>query len=208
MSISSTLHCNTLRGFSACAQTLITDGLTHEEVRAIGTAHGWRHTDGKDYCPACSGVRGRMRFFLAHGEADGAVRMAEHQAEELLRGAEGMLLALVNGATGGRWAYRPPASLRWAVSAGAAPGTELVAGGPRGTESVARTGPAGHPQAAADAAYIAAVDPQVGRAVTGVLHEAFESVHQDDGRVEDSLTQAAVDLATALTQHRTPQESA
>ncbi|NGO47292.1 hypothetical protein [Streptomyces ureilyticus] len=63
---------------------------------------------------------------------------------------------------------------------------------------VAATGPANEPQSMADAAYIATVDPDVGRAVTGVLHEAFETVHQEHGLVENSLTRAAVDLADAI----------
>jgi hypothetical protein len=203
MSVRISLHCNTVHGLSACAQSLMTDALTIGEARTIAAAYGWRANGGTDYCAACSGVRGRPRVILAHGPA--GLTLPQPRPDELLQAAESTLLALVNRATPGRWTYRPPTGIRWTVSQGTAPGAELVAGGTTATDCVALTGPAGHPQAAADAAYIATVNPDFGRAVTAVLHEAYESVHQEGGLVQDSLSQAAVDLAAAI--HRpTPQE--
>ena len=69
MSARIVLNCDTVRGFSACAQSLMTDGLSVSEARTIGAAYGWRHTTGKDYCPACSGVRARPRVILAYADA-------------------------------------------------------------------------------------------------------------------------------------------
>lgn len=189
MSTSLTLHCNTVRGHSACAASLITDGLTIGEARTIGAAHGWRHTGGRDYCPGCSGSRIRPRVIVAvNPDTVDAAR-----PDIRLRDAEALLTARVNSATSGTWmCRRTPTTIR------SLPGVEFVTGGPHGSECVARTGPAGNLQAAADAAYIATVDPDVGRAVTAVLHEAFETVQEEHGLVETSLAQAAVDLADAI----------
>ncbi|WP_030672290.1 hypothetical protein [Streptomyces sp. NRRL B-1347] len=189
MSVRITLHCNTIRGFSGCAASLLTHGLTTSEARTIGAAYGWRHTGGRDYCPGCSGTDRTLRVVL--GETMPTPRP---RADELLRDAEAKLLALANSATPGRWA---PAGTPATVGDGLF-GVEFITGGEHKTECVARTGPAGNTQAAADAAYIAALDPHAGRAVASVLHEAFESVHQDGGLVQDSLSQAAVDLAAAI----------
>ncbi|MER7739972.1 hypothetical protein ABTX34_16930 [Streptomyces sp. NPDC096538] len=190
MSTTTKLHCDTTRGYSACASSLITDGLTVEEARKIGAAHGWRHTAGRDYCPACSGSRVRPRVIIA-ATPKATTRTAA--AHERLQTASGLLLAHSNRATGGTWRpNRTPLVLRQL------PGVEFVTGGAHDSECVARTGPAGNEQAAADAAYIALVDPNAGRAVAGVLHEAFEHVHQDHGMVATSLEQACVDLADEL----------
>jgi hypothetical protein len=189
LSTSIKLHCNTVRGHTACAASLITDGLTTDEARTIGAAHGWRHTGGRDYCPGCSGSRVRPRVIVTvNPDVVDAVR-----ADIRLQDAEALLTARLNGATSGTWTCRrTPSTIR------SLPGVEFVTGGPHGSECVARTGPAGNPQATADAAYIAAVDPYVGRAVTAVLHAAFETVHEEHGLVETSLTRAAVDLADAI----------
>lgn len=189
MSTTTTLHCDTTRGYSACASSLATDGLTVQEARKIAAAHGWRHTGGRDYCPGCSGTRARPRVILAADPQPPAVR----PAVERLQAASGLLLAHSNRATGGTW--RPS---RTSLVLRQLPGVEFVTGGEHDSECVARTGPAGNEQAAADAAYIALVDPNAGRAVAGVLHEAFEHVHLDQGLVATSLEQACVDLADEL----------
>ncbi|MYR58331.1 hypothetical protein GTY54_19530 [Streptomyces sp. SID625] len=193
MSTSVVLRCNTVRGFSACATSLITDGTTQDEARAIGSVHGWRLVNGQDYCPACSGSKAKPRVIVA---VNGATDGARARADLRLQTAGSSLLALVNGATPGRWRYSPEAMWN-----GPGPhfGEEFVAAGPVGRPvCVAATGPADEPQGMADAAYIACVDPDVGRAVTGVLHEAFDTVHQEHGLVETSLAQAALDLADAI----------
>ncbi|MGY3199798.1 hypothetical protein [Streptomyces sp. TE5632] len=192
MSASIVLHCQTTRGFSTCATSLITDSLTVDEARVIGAGHGWRHVNGCDYCAACSGSTIKPRVIVAAAPAaDARVR-----ADLRLQTAESTLLALVNGATGGSWRYRP--ENQW-TDPGLRYGEEFVAAGPAGRPvCVASTGPAGDPQSMADASYIATVDPDVGRAVTAVLHEAFETVHQEHGLVDTSLAQAAVDLADAI----------
>lgn len=198
MSVRITLHCNTVSGYSSCAHSLMTDGLTIGEARTIGAAYGWRHHNGKDYCPGDSRTYVRPRVILPH--LDESLRVPELSPDELLQNAEDMLLALVNRATGGPWRYRPDKA--WMARY---PGEaeEHVAAGPADDPvCIASTGPADDRQSMADAAYIATVDPDVGRAVTAVLHEAFETVHQDGGIVDSSLSQAAVDLAAAI--HRTP----
>lgn len=193
MSASVVLHCNTTRGFSTCATSLITDGATIDEARAIGSVHGWRLVNGRDYCPACSGSSIKPRLIVAVNGVDTDARV---RADLRLQTAESTLLALVNGATAGRWRYNPE---RMWNGPGPHFGEEFVAAGPVDRPvCVAATGHADEPQGMADAAYIAAVDPDVGRAVTAVLHEAFETVHQEHGLVESSLAQAAVDLADAI----------
>ncbi|MFD0209177.1 hypothetical protein ACFVH9_08565 [Streptomyces hirsutus] len=192
MSASVVLHCQTTRGFSTCAASLITDGLNVDEARAIGAGHGWRHVNGRDYCAACSGSTVKPRVLAAATPADDA----RVRADLRLQTAESTLLALVNGATGGSWRYRPE---KQRTDPALRSGEEFVAAGPTGRPvCVAATGPADDPQSMADASYIATVDPDVGRAVTAVLHEAFETVHQEHGLVANSLTQAAVDLADAI----------
>ncbi|WP_328434525.1 hypothetical protein [Streptomyces sp. NBC_00425] len=195
MSARTTLHCETVHGYSACAASLITDGFDAAEARQIGAAHGWRHSGGKDYCPGCSGSRMRPRVIVAVPEAKTLEGRPDHRLQE----AEALLSARLNAATGGTWRTgRTPEPLPHL------PGVEFVTGGHHGSECVARTGQAGNEQAAADAAYIATLDPDVGRAITAVLHEARESVSQEHGLVEDSLAQAAVDLADALLRRRDP----
>ncbi|MFJ5038003.1 hypothetical protein [Streptomyces parvulus] len=191
MSTSLMLHCNTVRGYSSCATTLMTDGLDVHEARKIGAAHGWRHTSGKDYCPACSGSRVKPRVIIA---VDGEpVAPTAGRADYRLQAASALLLAHTNRATGGLWTPgRSPVTMR------NLPGVEFVTGGDHGADCVARTGPSGNAQAAADAAYIALLDPEVGRAVCAVLDETKESVAQEHGLVETSTAQAAVDLADAL----------
>ncbi|MFF0092764.1 hypothetical protein ACFYSF_22765 [Streptomyces canus] len=199
MSTSVTLHCNTTYGFSTCAASLITDGLTVEEARQVGAVHGWRHVNGRDYCAGCSGSKIKPRLIVAVNGVE--PHDARVRADLRLQTAHAMLLPLVNSATGGAWWYDP--EKMW-NDPGLHFGEEFVAAGPVDRPvCVAATGPADHPQSMADAAYIASVNPEVGRAITGVLHEAFESVHQEHGLVEDSLTQAAVDLADALLMPRT-----
>jgi hypothetical protein len=52
-----TLHCNTLWRYGSCTSQVMTDAATVEEARTAAGRNGWRsHPDGKDYCPACSGV--------------------------------------------------------------------------------------------------------------------------------------------------------
>ncbi|PWI16045.1 hypothetical protein DI272_19130 [Streptomyces sp. Act143] len=195
MSTSVTLHCNTTRGFSTCAASLLTDGLTVEEARQIGAVNGWRHVNGRDYCAACSGSKIKPRLVVAvngHEPADDA----RVRADLRLQTAHSLLMPLVNGATSGDWWYDP--DKMW-NGPGPHFGEEFVAAGTVDRPvCVAATGPADHQQSMADAAYIAAVGPEVGRALAGVLHEAFETVHQEHGLVEDSLAQAAVDLADAI----------
>ncbi|KQW13577.1 hypothetical protein [Streptomyces sp. Root369] len=194
MSTSVTLHCNTTYGFSTCAAQLITDGLTVEEARRAGADNGWRHVNGRDYCAACSGSKIKPRLVVAVNAVeplDSRVR-----ADLRLQTAKRTLLPLVNGATAGDWWYNPE---RMWNGPGLHFGEEFVAAGPVDRPlCVAGTGPADNPQSMDDAAYIAAVGPEVGRAITGVLNEAFETVHQEQGLVETSLTQAAVDLADAI----------
>jgi hypothetical protein len=193
LSTSVVLHCNTVRGFSSCAASLVTDGLTVDEARQAGAANGWRYVNGRDYCAACSGVRTPPRLALPDVEAAHDARV---RADLRLQTAHGLLLPLVNTATAGDWRYNRAKAwntpdLRFSE--------EFVAAGPADRPvCVAATGPADDPQAMSDAAYIATVGPEVGRAVLGVLHEAFETVHQEQGLVETSLAQAAVDLADAV----------
>ncbi|MFI2434725.1 hypothetical protein [Streptomyces sp. NPDC018693] len=200
MSTSTTLHCNTTRGFSTCATTLITDGMTAEEARQIGAAHGWRHVNGRDYCAACSGSSIKPRVIVAINGAGPHTDDARVRADLRLQTARGMLLSLVNAATEGDWWYDP--AKMW-NDPGLHFGEEFVAAGPVDRPvCVAGTGRADDPQSMADAAYMACLDPEVGRAITGVLNEAFETVHQEHGLVESSLTQAAVDLADAILRPR------
>ncbi|MEU1853962.1 hypothetical protein ABZ499_33065 [Streptomyces sp. NPDC019990] len=200
MSTSTTLHCNTVRGFSTCAASLITDGMTAEEARQVGAAHGWRHVNGLDYCAACSGSSIKPRVIVAVGGTAPDPEDARVRADLRLQTAKGVLLSLVNAATEGTWWYDPEKVWN---DPGLHFGQEFVAAVPVGKPvCVAGTGPAGDPQSMADAAYIACLDPEVGRAITGVLNEAFETVHQEHGLVEDSLTQAAVDLADAILRPR------
>lgn len=195
MSTSIRLNCNSLWGHSSCASFLITDGLTVEEARQIGGAHGWRHTAGRDYCPGCSGSRIRPRVIIA--VPDTAPR-TQHRADERLQLAHDIVTAAVSGSSGGTWcARRTPPDLPDGV-----PGVEYVTGGLTGTDCIARTGPAGNAFAAGDSTYIALMDPEVGRAVIGVLREAHDSVAEERGLVQDSMTQAAVDLAEALLRPR------
>ncbi|MXM66758.1 hypothetical protein GR925_25835 [Streptomyces sp. HUCO-GS316] len=197
MSTSTVIHCNTVRGYSACAASLITDALTAEEARTIAGAHGWRHSSGRDYCPPCSGSRIRPRVIVAVPDALPAV--TELPAERLRLAAE-ILTAAVAGSSGGTWcARRTPPALPDGVT-----GVEYVTGGPFGTSCVARTGPAGNPLAAGDATYIALLDPEVGRAVAALLQTAQEGVEEDSGRVETALPRAAVDVAEALLRARDP----
>lgn len=197
MSARTTLHCETVHGFSSCAASLMTDGITHSEARAVGAACGWRYSGGKDYCPACSGSRIRPRLIAATT----APTMAVLPPLERLEQAGDILIALVNEATGSDWWYSrtdPFTDLvRLPPSEGVGTGTSR-----RGSACVAATGPAGQPQAARDAAYIACVDRPVGRAVAAVLREARESLADDLGIVQDSSTQAAIDVADALLRPR------
>lgn len=195
MTVSLRLACNTVHGYSSCAAVLHTDALTVEEARKIGDAHGWRHTSGRDYCPRCSGSKIRPRVIIA--VPDAAPRTEDRPAERL-QDAEDLVLSAVVDSSGGTWCARrtPPA-----VPNGV-PGITYVTGGPNGTDCIARTGPAGHTFAAGDAKYIALMDPEVGRALCGVLREARENVEDDGGRVETSLPQAVVDLADALLRDR------
>ncbi|MDQ1018819.1 hypothetical protein [Streptomyces afghaniensis] len=200
MSTRMTLHCNTTRGFSTCAASLITDGTTSEEARQIGAAHGWRHINGRDYCAACSGRSIKPRVIVAINGAGPHTQDDRVRADLRLQTARATLLPLVNAATEGAWWYDP--KKMW-NGPGPHFGEEFVAAGPVDRPvCVAATGPADEPQCMADAAYIACLDPEVGRAITGVLNEAFETVHQEHGLVEDSLTQAAVDLADAILRPR------
>ncbi|MEU6595061.1 hypothetical protein ABZ923_38690 [Streptomyces sp. NPDC046881] len=200
MSTSTTLHCNTTRGFSTCAASLITDGMTAEEARRIGAAHGWRHVNGRDYCAACSGSSIKPRVIVAVDGAGPHTTDDRVRADLRLQTARGVLLSHVNAASEGAWWYDP--EKMW-NDPGLHFGEEFVAAGPVDRPvCVAATGPADEPQSMADAAYIACLDPEVGRAVTGVLNEAFETVHQEHGLVEGSLTQAAVDLADAILRPR------
>ncbi|MEU7323339.1 hypothetical protein ABZ682_22730 [Streptomyces griseoviridis] len=195
MSTSVVLHCNTTYGFATCAAQLITDGLTVEEARQVGTVNGWRHVNGRDYCAGCSGSKIKPRVIVA---VDGAplVDDTRVRADLRLQTAHGLLLPLVTGATAGDWWYDPEKVWN---DPGRYFGEEVVTAGPAGRPvRVAATGPVDEPQSRADAAYIAHVGPEVGRAVVGVLHEAFETVHQEHGLVESSLTRAAVDLADAI----------
>ncbi|MFJ1606965.1 hypothetical protein ACIOHS_26880 [Streptomyces sp. NPDC088253] len=193
MSTSVTLHCNTTYGFSTCAASLITDRLTVEEARQVGAANGWRYVNGRDYCAGCSGSSTKPRLIVAVNGTELGNRV---RADLRLQTAETTLHALVNGASAGRWRYN--AERMW-NGPGPHFGEEFVGTGPVDRPvCVAATGPADSPQGMADAAYIAAVDPDVGRAVTAVLREAFETVHQEHGLVESSLAQAAVDLADVL----------
>jgi hypothetical protein len=198
VSTSVTLHCNTTRGFSTCAATLITDALNAEEARQIAAVHGWRHVAGRDYCAACSGSSVKSRVIVAVNGVD--QEDARVRADLRLQTAKATLLPLVNAATEGGWWYDP--EKMW-NDPGLHFGEEFVAAGPVGRPvCVAGTGPADDPQSMADAAYIACLDPEVGRAITGVLNEAFETVHQEHGLVETSLAQAAVDLADAILRPR------
>lgn len=196
MSLSTVVHCNTLHGYGACARSLITGPVTHDEALAIASAHGWRRSGGKDYCPGCSGVKKRPRLVLPDLDLSAGPPTVTPLGRLIAAGET--LLPLVNAATSGRWSYQPPTSK---AATDGPPGAEIIRGGPRGTEFVARTGPARHPQGAADAAYIACVDPDVGRATVAVLHEVRESVAQEGGLVESSTSQAAVDLADAILRH-------
>jgi len=194
MSTSITVSCNTVRGSSSCASRLQTDGLTIGEARTIAAAHGWRHTAGQDYCAGCSGSRMKPRVIIA-GLIPAPI--PPERADYRLQNAAELLRAHVNGATGGIWTpRRTPTSMR------TLPGVEFVAGGDHGQDCVARTGPAGNPQAATDAAYIALLGPDVGRAVTAILDAAYESVAEEQGLVETSTMQAAVDLADVLLRPR------
>lgn len=200
MSTSVVLRCNTTYGFSTCAASLITDGLTVEEARQTGAANGWRYVQGRDYCAGCSGSKVKPRVVVA---VDGVplVDDSRVRADLRLQTARGLLLSLVNGATGGDWWYDP--EKMW-NGPGPYFGQAFVAAGPVDKPvCVAATGPADAAQSMADGAYIAAVGPEVGRAVAAVLNEAFETVHQEHGLVESSLAQAAVDLADALLRPRT-----
>ncbi|MGW2951586.1 hypothetical protein [Streptomyces eurythermus] len=191
MSARITLHCQTTRGFSACATSLITDSPTVEEARQVGAAHGWRYINGRDYCAGCSGRSVKPRVIVAVNGAGTATDDARVRADLRLQTAERTLLALVNQATSGDWLYRP-----------ATPNGDPGSGGEERVMArhacVASTGTTATPQSLANAVYIATVDPEVGRAVTAVLHEAFEVVHQEHGLVADSLAQAAVDLADVI----------
>lgn len=195
MTVSLRLACNTVHGYSSCAAVLHTDALTVEEARKIGDAHGWRHTSGRDYCPRCSGSKVRPRVIIA--VPDTAPRTEDRPAERL-QDAEDLILAAIAGASEPPWCARrtPPALPEGVI------GLEFVTGGPHGADSVARTGPAGNALAAGDARYIALMDPDVGRAVLGVLREAREDVEGNGGRVETSLPDAAVTLADALLRDR------
>ena len=56
MSASITIHCNTEWREGGCTGQLFTDAATTDEARTAAAARGWRiHTDGRDYCPGCSG---------------------------------------------------------------------------------------------------------------------------------------------------------
>ncbi|MFM9590769.1 hypothetical protein ACKI16_29705 [Streptomyces scabiei] len=199
MSTSLRLNCNTVFGYSTCAATLITDALTVEEARTIGRAYGWRHSSGRDYCPGCSGSGIRPRVIIA-APGNPAPSTDDRPAERLALARE-IVTAAVAGASAGTWCARRtgPDGLPDGVT-----GIEYVSGGLDGTDCIARTGPAGNAIAAGDATYIALMDPDVGRAVVGVLHDAYESVQDNGGRVETSLPQAAVDLADALLRARDP----
>jgi len=195
VTVSLRLSCNTVHGYSSCAAVLHTDALTVEEARKIGDAHGWRHTSGRDYCPRCSGSKVRPRVIVA--VPDAAPRTQDRPAERL-QDAEDVVRAAIARASEAPWcARRTPPGLPEGVT-----GLEFVVGGRHGADSVARTGPAGNVLAAGDARYIALMDPEVGRAVLAVLTETRESVEQEGGIVEDSLSQAALDLADALLRDR------
>lgn len=196
MSTSLRLNCNTVFGYSTCAAALITDALTVEEARSIGRAYGWRYSGGRDYCPGCSGSGIRPRVIVA--VPGNPAPSSEDRPAERLALAREIVTAAVAGASAGTWCARSsPPGLPEGLT-----GVEYVTGGVDGTDCVARTGPAGNTLARGDANYIALMDPEVGRAVVGVLHDAYENVTQEQGLVEDSLSQAAVDLADALLRAR------
>lgn len=196
MSTSTTIHCNTVWGYSSCAASLITDALTAAEARTIAGAHGWRHTAGRDYCPGCSGSRVRPRVIVAVSDTP----PREATPHDRLQLAHDIVNAAVAAASAGTWcARRTPPGLPDGIA-----GVEYVTGGEHGADCVARTGPAGNALAAGDANYIALMDPEVGRAVCGVLRDARENVEAEGGRVETSSLDAAVHLADALLRAREP----